>query len=465
MKKKWYSLGMTLVLCAGLTGSAAAESVSEEESTAAPGVVQLDLFSLSCGEEWSYYEEYSISDSLYSTADLRTTDDEILVSVTAFVDSPLDFASEMFNEGLNAYEALVNDAYETVSFGGMDFYRGGGDYFYEYMGYDTEKNLYVNIYVNGDSEDERILELLNTLEITAEPYEGEPTPWYWDGEPYVPYETEPFSVGDLTVETEWLASDTIYPCFDDGNSRVAAAEDIVYVLMDGALSEYIREDGMLTYQGDWVLEESVSEIFTDDSGALYMTDYIEPLLKEEDDVITEIMDYCEYLTVHPSGTWAAEYGFDTEITVYDFENDSSNTVTLEDIDSIDGIYLTDHYIAVEVTTEEYDTVLKLYDAEWNELMTLSGEDTEYGYYGHTAGVEETENGLVVFDGLGGQIIFLDTELNICAQTTADELFGVSYYATIDGTCQDGNGNILAAVSDEREDGSCYETLIFSLSGF
>ncbi len=46
-----------------------------------------------------------------------------------------------------------------------------------------------------------------------------------------------------------------------------------------------------------------------------------------------------------------------------------------------------------------------------------------------------------------------------------ELFGVSYFANVDDVCMDTDGSILAAISDERADGSCYETVVFQISGF
>ena len=36
---------------------------------------------------------------------------------------------------------------------------------------------------------------------------------------------------------------------------------------------------------------------------------------------------------------------------------------------------------------------------------------------------------------------------------------------VNGTCMDEEGNVIVAITDQREDNSCYETIIFKLKGF
>lgn len=65
-------------------------------------------------------------------------------------------------------------------------------------------------------------------------------PWYWDGEVYVPKDTEPVQVGNFTVEAEYLPIDTVYPTFNNGYSKVAKSGGIMYLQMETLASTVMK---------------------------------------------------------------------------------------------------------------------------------------------------------------------------------------------------------------------------------
>ena len=198
------------------------------------------------------------------------------------------YASELYDLGINAYDVIVEDSYETVSIGGMEFVQGETDYYKAFLGYDQESAMYAKIMVYGDPEDPRVTELIDNVTFHKKEYTKTKTPWYWDGDVYVPKDTEPVQVGNFTVEAEYLPIDTVYPTFNSGYSKVAKSDGWYYVLTDGDVSEYAEEDGGLAYEGDVYFDFDVENIFGDEAGNLYALGNGGPLVRwgtEEDEVL------------------------------------------------------------------------------------------------------------------------------------------------------------------------------------
>lgn len=491
--KKRRCVAWIMALSMGMTGSAFAENVGSKvgsrESSAQEdqtqevstedsvqrtnqskeegSVAQTKYFEVHYSGDWVYQEEYTYDEEQYSNASFSIPGeygDEISVSISATIDAPLDYASDLYNYGLNAYEAIENQSYETVTIGGIAFCEGKQDYSREYMAYDEEANLYMDIFVYGDPYDTRVEELLEGIVFERVPYTAKKTPWYWDGEIYRPYETDTITVGDFSVRGEYLPIDSVYPTFDYGNAGIARCGTWYYLLTDGDVSEYRVENGEMIYQGEVEVGPDVSSIFGDPEGNLYTVGYLEPLEKIIDNGTETLMDSCGNLVLHPSGKKAAEYDYENNITVHDFETGTDEVHALEGISSIAQLYLTEDYAAVECWLEN-ENVLKIYDKDWNEVMTFSASDTQDGYYGSVSAFAQTENGWVLFDSYAANTIFIGFDGAVYAEVPYSELFGVSYSANVDDVCMDADGSILAAISDERADGSCYETVVFRLSGF
>lgn len=228
--------------------------------------------------DWEY-SEYSYSSDYGSYVELSIPDDGIYVRINASINTPLDYASELYDFEINAYDVIVEDSCETVSIGGMEFVQGENDYYKAFFGYDQESAMYAKIMVYGDPEDPRVTELIDNVTFHKKEYTKTKTPWYWDGEVYVPKDTEPVQVGNFTVEAEYLPIDTVYPTFNNGYSKVAKSGGWYYVLTDGDVSEYGEEDGGLAYEGDVYFDFDVENIFGDEDGNLYALGNGGPLVR------------------------------------------------------------------------------------------------------------------------------------------------------------------------------------------
>ena len=141
------------------------------------------------------------------------------------------------------------------------------------------------------------------------------------------------------------------------------------------------------------------------------------------------------VSLHPSGKKAVGWSYSNSITEYDFETGTNKERVIDPVEGINSVSVTKDYQAV-CGYNESETLLNIYDNNWNEVMTISSTDTESG-----------------FDGA------------ILKEVSYEELFGTLNWPYVNGTCMDEEGNVIVAITDQREDASCYETIIFKLKGF
>lgn len=274
-------------------------------------------------------------------------------------------------------------------------------------------------------------------------------PWYWDGEVYVPKDTEPVQVGNFTVEAEYLPIDTVYPTFNNGYSKVAKSGGWYYILTDGDVSEYSDEDGGLAYEGDVYFDFDVENIFGDEDGNLYALGNGGPLVRwgtEEDEVL---LNYCVMVSLHPSGKKAVGWSYSNSITEYDFETGTNKERVIDPVEGINSVSVTKDYQAV-CGYKESETLLNIYDNNWNEVMTISSTDTESGMLEGVSAFEQTQNGWVIFDSWMENVIFVGFDGAILKEVSYEELFGTLNWPYVNGTCMDEEGNVIVAITDQRE---------------
>lgn len=237
-----------------------------------------------------------------------------------------------------------------------------------------------------------------------------------------------------------------------------------YVLTDGDVSEYAEEDGGLAYEGDVYFDFDVENIFGDEDGNLYALGNGGPLVRwgtEEDEVL---LNYCVMVSLHPSGKKAVGWSYSNSITEYDFETGTNKEHVIDLVEDIKSVSVTKDYQAV-CGYKGSETLLNIYDNNWNEVMTISSTDIESGMLEDISAFEQTQNGWVIFDSWMENVIFVGFDGAILKEISYEELFGTLNWPYVNGTCMDEEGNVIVAITDQREDASCYETIIFKLKGF
>ena len=107
----------------------------------------------------------------------------------------------------------------------------------------------------------------------------------------------------------------------------------------------------------------------------------------------------------------------------------------------------------------------MYDYDGNQLLELGGTETsDPDSLGAITGMVETENGFVAIDGNMREIQFWEKDGTHIGAISTEDIFGVGYPWLEDMQLSD-DGSILILLTQEREDGSADELMLFRLTGF
>lgn len=454
-------------------GSANVSAVDDSTKPAEPAdgtLVETGFFSFTCGGDW-VFDPANVSDyDDYAYAYVEIPDSEtgwalVSVSISVEVNEPFSFAETLHNNGMDLYDAIKLDAYETTPIGGMNFWVADDGSCTEYYGYDQVSDTFVVIRVNDSEYLEQAQEIISSLHFTCPEYSGAVTPMYWEGEPYrvAPHTT---TVGSFTVESKQLTDNLAYPTYDSFSSRVAVSGDTYYLLQDGALEEYTRSGDELTYQIDWTLPYEPRELMVDANGIPCISAFLEGLTRLDSDTGTTIAPDASYVKAHPSGGWGISYFSNGEIARIDFASGAVENVTLPGISLITNLAVTENYLVVSAGLDDEDSTacLKIYDFDYNEVGYLDADDTGTGYYGSVSAFAETSNGLMAFDGNMRDVYFLDHSLNLIATVDMADLIGSDYPWPCNAVTLE-DGSVVLCMTDERADDSADETVLIQLSGF
>lgn len=454
----------------GSANVTAADDSTEPAEPADGTLVETGFFSFTYGGDW-VFDSANVSDyDDYAYAYVEIPDSEtgwalVSVSISVEVNEPFSFAETLHNSGMDLYDALKLDAYETTPIGGMNFWVADDGSCTEYYGYDQTSNTFVVIRVNDSEYLEQAQEILSSLHFTCPEYGGEVTPMYWEGEPYsvAPRTT---TVGSFTVESKQLTDNLAFPTYDSFSSRVAVAGDTYYVLKDGALEEYTRSGDELSYQIDWTLPYEPRELMVDANGTPCISAFLEGLTRLDSDSGTTIAPDASYVKAHPSGEWGISYFSNGEITRIDFASGAAENYTLPGISLISSLTVTENYLVVSAVLDDEDSTacLKVYDFDYNELGYLDSESTTTGFYGSVSTVTETANGLIAFDGNMRDVYFLDQSFALILAVDMEDLIGTDYPWPCDAVTLD-DGSVVICITDRRADESAEETVLIQLSGF
>ena len=134
---------------------------------------------------------------------------------------------------------------------------------------------------------------------------------------------------------------------------------------------------------------------------------------------------------------------------------------------LDDVEISNQHILVagKIAAEEDNTKIIVYDYEGNQLMELGGADiSDPDKLGSITGMAETENGFVAIDGNMRSIQFWDKEGVHVGVVRTEDIFGTDYPWLEDMQLLD-DGAVLIMATQEREDGSANELMLFKLTGF
>lgn len=493
MKKKFLAMLMASVMMLSLGGCGdsgddkKSKSESEEtkteaekeeneendtETTVSGEVLETDVLTLNYDSDvWNYNEEYTYMDETYACVylDIPEGDSYITsVQIDVSIENHESFRDYLDIYEFDAYEYVVNDAYDLVNIGGIDclLYEGEswGEPYVKYIGRWESASTTVSIQIMGDYENECVGELLDGLTICTEDIGNVDAPWPWEGEAFSASQGSA-SVGEYTVNSEWLP---IAECIITGetfNHSVAATEDKVFILGDGTLKQYSYDGSSLTFDSEISCGEDYTYVQATDDGSVWISGFGYSLMCIKDGVEVATYDEVDYVYMSPSGEWGIDWFSGPEcekITIAD-GSITSTPITFAEVSTISSVTVDDNYIYVCGSDATDDTHKAfVYDTDGVLQMTLTDVDGEG--LGCITFMAQTSNGFIGLDGNMREVVLWSADGTCIGVLDDADLFSTNYPWFCGGTVLS-DGSILTIMTEDRADESAMEVVAFRLSGF
>ncbi|MFH1513023.1 MAG: hypothetical protein ABIG45_06685 [Bacillota bacterium] len=454
--------------------------------SALPQVYTCDYFSAAFPQTWVQDEYNTYNWDQYYSAQYNLNDENGWsvgsVRITVGVEEVVYYRNQLDTLLDDAYQA-GRDALDEVTIGGIPF-KGTtyGDYWYytDYTARIPEASITISINISSPEKIEDVLaDILASIRFTypiPDPPHVDP-PMPEDGVPYQPSPTT-INVGGFDLKAEWLAAGESIVPRDTYNGSIAVIGNTVYILTGQKLYALDRSGSMLTATGKpLMLEDDYQFLSATWDGLLYITNGYYQGLTLKDGAL-ENFDMESFLAMSPDGLWGLSYWSSSDvkkITVtadglatkdWTLKNLSDDATRQGRFSSADYITITaDHvFVAGPDTLSGGATRIAMYDFDGNELATFGAADwMEDSAISSVAGIVETGNGILVQDGFYQFYLLFALDGTYLGRVRCDDLLGTDYPWPIGMTASE-NG-ALALLSQEREDGSATELLVFEITGF
>lgn len=291
----------------------------------------------------------------------------------------------------------------------------------------------------------------------------------------VPFEGKSGSemTGTVKIESKWISFEKPLIVESTFDSNVTKVKDKYYIISDGKLKEYQQKGDKVSYIKDIDLPKGYKTITSDDNGIVYVSSFARALIGFKDgEQIFKFDDCDDNLAVHSSGKWGMLYNGLGEIKKVTF-NDGN--VELKDIENIEGLEeLSDVFIGKEnifITGslkkgEDKFQVVGVYDFDLKLKHMLGSlkDGFDADKIGSLSGMTDTKNGFLAFDSNFRKIIFWKKDGNVIGSIKASDLFGTNYpWITNLDVLED--ESILIGMTQDREDKSAKEYLLYTIKGF
>ncbi len=449
------------------------DTPSSSDNVGGANTIETALFTLSYGDDWNYFVDYTENEDDYCFATLQVPDPDdpdyylIDAEIEVSLEDPYDFREDLVYYGFNQYEYEVNKAYKTENIGGVDLLRyDDGDEEIVYLNRIESAGATIAIEFDAeDINDSRIAELLKGLTFTLKDTGNVDGPWAWEGERF---STEDHSVnaGAFTLNSKFIPFEEYVDTYETFNHAIAVTEDRIYVLIDGELRECHYDGTVLAFVNPIELPEDDYETITATAdGTLWLSGSMNDILCIKDGAIVKTYEDIDNLAIHPSGAWGVNYFVSNECSIVTFNGDSYSTtpVVYNEVDTIMNVNVDENnvYVCASAADDSGHKVF-IYNKEGVLQKTLC--DAEGEGLGSVTFVTQTSNGYIGFDGNMRDVLLWDNNGAFVAEISSDELFDAHYPWFCSSTVAP-DGNIYTVMTSEREDESATEVIVFQVNGF
>ena len=445
----------------------------EQSSGNSDAAITTSLFSLDYDNTvWNYYDEETRNEEEYCYVLLQIPDPEdseyylVNAEITVSIDEPYDFREDLVYYGFDQYEYAVNNKYETVEIGGVDLLK------YEkndtLMYFNRVENAGATVTVKFDAEDTsdtRIADLLKGLTISLEDTGNEDGPWEWEGTPFFA-ENKGVTVGSLKIQSQWIKPDEYISTFETFNHSVAAVGNNVYLLVDGELRKCALTDGSLAFVEKIDLpEDDYDSIEATSDGTLWLSGSMNDIICLKNDKVATTYEDIDNLAMHPSGKWGVDFFTSNECNKVTFKDGTytSTPMKFAEVDTIMHINVDEDniYVCASAADESGHKVF-VYNTDGKLQKVLCDENGEG--LGSVTFMAKSKNGYIGFDGNMRDVILWDNDGKYVTLFSDDNLFSTNYPWFCNSALLS-DGSIITIMTDERDDKSATEVIVFTVKGF
>lgn len=445
--------------------------------------VDLGAFKVYYPEGWKYDEENMQKEEKCSVVNFFDGEARDNSEHTVYIEAAKEDAYR-FRKTIVAFDVELKDyaeeKMETVSIGNAKYTampeNNSGSNTYKYR-YEASGTSYT-IRVQGGAEDDSVKELLDGIILEQKDEGLKDAPWPWEGSPVQP-ELKEQMAGTYTIVPEYIPFEEPQGVMQIMDHKFVKQGNQIFHLQENKLDTYECTGNELKFVSSLKLDEDFEYLSADKEGMLYLSPGIWTVIGVKDGQKAMQTTITGDLAMHTSGAWGISFwaNSDTQKITNQGGNLTSESWILTDLNDdasrkgpfslLDDVEVTDDHIMVagKVATEDGNTKIVVYDYDGNQLLELGGtEISDPDSLGAITGMVETENGFVAIDGNMREIQFWAKDGTHIGAISTEDIFGVGYPWLEDMQLSD-DGSILILLTQEREDGSADELMLFRLTGF
>jgi len=453
-------------------------SETEATETEAPSddLASLDtaLWSVSYDDSlWQYEEDYMSDSDTYCYATFyipgATEDDANVceVIVEASISSASSFRDSLYNRGFDEL-TYSEGGYDTVNVAGLDFLEYEG----YYWGWDAK--IYFNRFVNEGATVEIIVSdptnadaqaLVDNITFNLTDTGNVDIPWSWEGEP-INNGSFTASVDSYTLTSTQLVMDEAFISHDTFDERIGVVGDSLYILDQNIMRKYTIADGALVFDQEFELDDDYTEMCVTTDGRIFLSAFFQ-VIEWNDGEIVQTIDGVDYLSVSPDGTWGVSWFAGSDVDLVDIAADGTTTltpVTLETVGTVSAVNVYDDcFIVSGYNDESSEAEIYVYnrDGSLDKILTETGEDWGIG---SVTFVAKTSNGFMAMDGNMRTVAFWSNDGTYIGKLEDSDLFG-TWYPWFCGSCIAADGTFYTVMTEDRDDESAMEAIVFTVDGF
>lgn len=435
--------------------------------------ITTSFFEIRLSDGWKNIEDDFKNEEEYSKAVLQVLDPEdeeyylIEATISVEIDEPYDFREDLVYYGFNQYEYEVNKAYETVKIGGVDLlkYDDGEEtlvYFNRIEG--ANATVYVKFDAT-DVKDAHIQALLDGITFNIKDIGNEDGPWEWEGTPFSATDKS-VTAGSLNIQSKWIKPDEHISTYETFDHSVAAVGNNIYLLVDGELRKCVLVDGTLAF--DKVIElpeDDYESVEATSDGTLWLSGSMNDILCIKNDKIATTYEDIDNLAMHPSGNWGINYFTSSECSKVTFNGDSYTSVPMnfKEVETIMHLNVDQNNIYVcGSAADDSGHKVFVYSTDGKLQKTLC--DAEGEGLGSITFMAKSANGYIGFDGNMRDVLLWDNSGKFVAEISDGDLFSTNYPWFCNSALLS-DGSIITIMTEEREDKSATELVVFTVKGF